>query len=120
MGLPLGEVQVKDLSSCNRTELNALYKLQTGKQPNNRVELSRLRLAAGGEVELATNELELAIPETRALLEGFIEENIEKLASQLPGCTGKCTVFPCSDLKHINCRKPLERLLIDFSSKKKA
>lgn len=41
--------------------------------------------------------------DSRRLLESFIEKHFEKVRSQLPGCNGKCTSFPCSEGKHAVC-----------------
>lgn len=43
---------------------------------------------------------------TRAILQKYIAENIERVRSQLPGCDGMCTTFPCSEGRHALCFAP--------------
>ena len=40
---------------------------------------------------------------TRKKLEDFISANWARAQSQLPGCNGKCTTFPCTEAKHSRC-----------------
>lgn len=46
---------------------------------------------------------------TRLQLEATIRAKLEVMRSQLPGCTGRCTVYPCSDGRHSVCYAPNER-----------
>jgi hypothetical protein len=43
---------------------------------------------------------------TRARLEDFISDHWGQLRSQLPGCTGKCRTFACTEGKHSSCFVP--------------
>lgn len=43
---------------------------------------------------------------TRKLLEQFLAKHWEQVSSQLPGCDGKCTTFPCSEGRHALCFSP--------------
>ncbi len=45
---------------------------------------------------------------TRQMLEGFIHKHLTVLQSQLPGCNGKCTTYPCSEGRHAACFLPNE------------
>lgn len=48
---------------------------------------------------------------TRGKLEKFIQENIDRLRGQLPGCNGHCQTFLCTEGKHMSCFLPTEVLL---------
>lgn len=48
---------------------------------------------------------------TRELLQKFIEKHWEKTRSQLPGCDGKCTTYPCSEGRHAACFSPNKELV---------
>lgn len=43
---------------------------------------------------------------TRKKLEDFILANWGVVRSQLPGCNGKCTEYPCSEATHASCFAP--------------
>lgn len=49
---------------------------------------------------------------TRGRLEDFIQANIDRLRSQLPGCNGQCRTFLCTEEKHMSCYVPHEALLL--------
>jgi hypothetical protein len=48
---------------------------------------------------------------TRGLLEQFLRANWGKVRSQLPGCDGKCTTYPCSEGRHAMCFAPNVELM---------
>jgi hypothetical protein len=43
---------------------------------------------------------------TRKKLEDYITANYGQVRSQLPGCDGKCSVFPCTEGRHGACFIP--------------
>lgn len=49
--------------------------------------------------------------DTRKRLETLIQGNWEKIRSQLPGCDGKCTTYPCSEGRHAACFWPNKDLV---------
>jgi hypothetical protein len=99
------------LQHCNETELLSLARRQG---------LGILRRGIPTEtlIKLVTGE-EPVIPSlhlsettsTRVVLEQFIQTNITRTRSQLPGCDGKCTTFPCSEGRHALCFVSNEDLL---------
>jgi len=48
---------------------------------------------------------------TRKKLQENIAINIERVRSQLPGCDGRCTTYPCSEGRHALCFMPNEALV---------
>ena len=90
------------LYHCNEAELLSMARRQG---------LGHLRRGLGIEllVKLVTGEIEVTqehrsgTMETRARLQKFIQDNIERTRSQLPGCNGMCTTYPCSDGRHALC-----------------
>jgi hypothetical protein len=100
------EKQMSDVYDfMNRTEL--LQILASDKYGNLRLRHSvatdRLaHLVKTGE-KPAPEEI---VSETRRKLQLWIERNSAQIASQLP-CTGpnkgKCTIYPCSEGKHLDC-----------------
>src|SRR4051812_40897577 len=95
----------KTLEECNETELLWLARQQG---------LGHLRRGLDRQVLLAivSGDTE-PLPEhfagtayTRLKLQIFIEKNWGVVASQLPGCDGKCTTFPCSEGRHLMCFEP--------------
>lgn len=48
---------------------------------------------------------------TRRKLQLFVLDNISRLRSQLPGCDGHCTTYPCSEIRHAQCFDPNERTI---------
>ncbi len=99
------------LRLCNETEL---LKLATGQG------LGRLRRGIPreelldvirGVIPVRPDHLSTTM-ETRKLLQAFIEKNWGVVRSQLPGCNGKCTTFPCTEGKHALCLFPNKRHLV--------
>jgi hypothetical protein len=90
------------LMTCNESELFALAQRQ---------KIGRLRRGLPKEVlvGLVTGEITLTrshlagTAETRAELQKFIADNIAIARSQLPGCDGCCTSYPCSEGRHALC-----------------
>lgn len=44
-------------------------------------------------------------------MEEYIQDNMRKMRTQLPNCTGKCTEFGCPDIVITNCYTKLKPLL---------
>lgn len=91
------------LHKCNTTELLWMARAQG---------LGHLRRSLAREVlvGLITGELEFepmkhlaGTAATRARLEAFIWENIDRTRSQLPGCDGHCTTYHCTEGRHALC-----------------
>ena len=93
------------LKNCNETELVSLARRQG---------LGILRRGLPHEtlVGLVSGELAMkpeflsGTTETRAMLETYIFKNYNITRSQLPGCTGKCSTYNCSDGRHAICFSP--------------
>lgn len=90
------------LNECNETELLSLARVQN---------LGRLRRGLPKDVlvGLVSGDLPMeprylaGTSETRAKLQAFIWNNIERTRSQLPGCDGRCSTYPCSEGRHAAC-----------------
>jgi hypothetical protein len=93
------------LKNCNETELLSLARrqglgiLKRGIPPEELVGLVSGVLAMRPEYLSGTKE-------TRAMLETYIFKNYSVTRSQLPGCTGKCSTFNCTDGRHAICFTP--------------
>lgn len=93
------------LHDCNESELLTLaYKQGIGRLRLGLDKQTLIKLVHG-EIEPGPEHLS-ETEGTRKLLEKFIERHWEKVRSQLPGCNGKCTSFPCSDGRHAMCFEP--------------
>jgi hypothetical protein len=90
------------LEKCNETELLTLAHLQGLGNLRRGLPRELLIQIVSGEVRLEEKHLSES-RETRKLLEKFIEKYWELIRSQLPGCNGKCTTFPCSEGRHALC-----------------
>lgn len=93
------------LDHCNETELLGLARGQglgiLRRGLDRRILISLVR----GEMNPSPEHLS-EIQKTRHSLELFIQQNWGKVSSQLPGCTGTCTTYPCSESRHAKCYKP--------------
>jgi hypothetical protein len=100
-----------NLDNLNNTELKKLIFIQTG----------------GKRVEGTTEELkeffkgkipkESKFVESRKKLQIFLDKNASSFATNMP-CygkvnAGKCTIYNCSDIIHINCYKGAEEYMED-------
>lgn len=94
-----------ELMNCNETELldmarrQGLGSLRRGIDKGELVDIVAGVINPGPQHYSGTHE-------TRARLELLILNQWERVRSQLPGCNGKCTSFPCSDGKHAACFAP--------------
>ena len=99
------------LKSCTETELLQIAR-QSGIGILRRgIDRDELIQIVSGEIE-ATRDHYSATNTSRRKLEQFIEKNWKILASQLPGCNGKCTTYPCSDAQHSSCLLPNKDLVV--------
>jgi len=93
------------LQSCNETELLAIARRQ-GLGILRRGLPRELILGVVSGVLAMKHEYLAGTQETRALLESYIFRNYSITRSQLPGCTGKCSTYNCSDGRHAVCFSP--------------
>lgn len=98
------------LHLCSETELLALARRQGLGRLRMGIEKSELVELVRGAVPLRPDHL-AQTTETRRVLQEFITKNWGQLRSQLPGCDGKCTTFPCTEGKHALCFFPNKALL---------
>lgn len=99
------------LSLCNESELLAIAWKQGLGRIRRGIGRSELIALVRGEIELRTDHL-ATTTETRRILQAFIEKNWGVVRSQLPGCNGKCTTFPCTEGKHALCLFPNKAHLV--------
>lgn len=94
-----------DLFLCNETELVQIARRQG--LPPLRHDLPKEELVAivGGYKDPDGSHL-AGTKTTRTLLQAFLKENWGVVRSQLPGCDGKCTSYPCSEGRHAMCFTP--------------
>lgn len=100
------------LSKCNETELLALGRRQGLPRLKRGIPHQELVDIIRGAIDVRPEHISETV-ETRRLLENFINHPsvYGRLRSQLPGCDGKCTTFPCTDGKHALCFFPNKDLL---------
>lgn len=102
-----------ELLRCSQTELLQIARRQ-GLPPLRR-SLSKERI-----VEIVTGN-DIFRPEevagtinSRVALQQYITKHWGVVRSQLPGCDGKCTTYPCSEGRHAMCFSPnAEHILAD-------
>jgi len=95
----------EELLNCNETELLFMAR---------KVGAGVLRRGLPKEVLLSlvvrdiepTDEHFAKTQHTRAALTAFVQEHIGVVRSQLPGCNGLCSVYPCSEGRHALCYIP--------------
>ena len=98
------------LSLCNETELLALARSQGLGRLKMGIPHEELVQLVRGAIPLQPHHVSETM-NTRALLESFIEKNWGRIRSQLPGCNGKCTTYPCTEGKAALCFYPNKALL---------
>ena len=95
-------IEDQALHACNETELIELARRQG---------LGRIRRGLPKEVlvDIVTGKVTPTLEhlagttDSRARLEHFIWTNIARTRSQLPGCDGHCTTYPCTEGRHALC-----------------
>lgn len=99
------------LSDCNETELLSLANAQgLGRLKRGLPKELLVRFVRGEEDPQPSHYAETS--QSRKLLEDFIQKHWEKIRSQLPGCNGRCTTFPCSEGRHALCFSPNKDTLV--------
>jgi hypothetical protein len=99
------------LSLCNESELLWLARRQG--LPVLRYGIPREELLAIVSGEARVEERHLSpTNQTRARLEAFVQANFDRVQGQLPGCTGLCRTFHCTEGKHMHCFIPNESMLL--------
>lgn len=95
---------------CNTTELLALARQQGLGRLKRDIPFRELIDIVKGIGTVRPSHISETMA-TRRLLEDFIQRNWGQIRSQLPGCTGKCTNYPCTEGKHALCLYPNKALL---------
>lgn len=97
------------LYQCNETELLQLARRQ-GLPPLRRgiPKQELVEIVAGGEPR---PEHICSTGYTRSRLMQFINENWERVRSQLPDCPGQCVTHDCTDAKHAACHLDNQHLI---------
>ncbi len=96
-------LNLQNLENLNKTELTELIKIQTGMRISpSSTDDELIAIATTGEIKnlAASNS-------TRKRLQIFIDKHKEAYQANLP-CAGKinegkCTVYKCSEIRHIDC-----------------
>lgn len=94
------------LEHMNTTELRQLILRHTGYRVKAGLPKARLVELAAGTGATPTKAEISGTSETRAKLQQWVSTNWKLINSQIP-CEGenkgRCTVYPCSDGKHLDC-----------------
>jgi len=93
------------LQFCNETELLALCRSQGIGSLKRGIPREVLIDIVRGASDPAPDHFS-ETQKTRASLQLFIANHWGQVASQLPGCNGKCETYPCSDGRHARCYNP--------------
>jgi len=93
------------LYNCNETELLSMARRQGLGALRRGLTKERLVALVGGYDNPHPNDF-AGTQFTRAKLELFIHDNWGVVRSQLPGCNGQCTKYPCSEGTHASCYAP--------------
>ena len=93
------------LYRCNESELITIALQVYGIRLRRGLPKEAYVAIAGGYADPAPEQLSGTI-RGRQLLERTIFDHIETTRSQLPGCTGRCTTYPCSDARFALCYSP--------------
>lgn len=106
-----------DLFKCNETELHQIARRQ-GLPPLSRaIPKEELIRIVTGECEHTQAQV-AGTGYSRKVLEQYIEKHWGVVHSQLPGCTGKCTTYHCTEGRHAMCFQP-NADLVQFSPESK-
>jgi hypothetical protein len=90
------------LERCNETELLQIIRDRGSGTLRRGIPREALLQIAKGTVAVAP-EYFAGTYHSRNKLQGFIVEHWAQCANQLPGCTGECSRFPCTEAKHVLC-----------------
>jgi hypothetical protein len=95
------------LYNCNETELITMAQKTLGIRLRRGLPKADYVSIVGGYCDAHEGQLS-ATNQTRHQLQVTIAKKLEVMRSQLPGCNGKCTIYPCSDGRHSVCYSPNE------------
>ena len=98
------------LEQCNETELLQLAHRQGLGTLRRGLDHQELVAIVAGVISPESRHLSDSTW-TRAKLEATIFANWDQLMSQLPGCTGKCSIYPCTEGKHAQCFEPNQEMV---------
>ena len=90
------------LKQCNESELLEMARRQGLGRLRRGLPHEVLEQIVSGSIVPQVSHLS-GTTETRARLQKIIWDNIERTRSQLPGCTGKCTEYHCTEARHAGC-----------------
>jgi hypothetical protein len=90
------------LKQCNESELIEMARKQGIGRLRRGLPHEVLEQLVRGEYLPRTEHL-AGTSQTRHRLQKIIWDNYSQTRSQLPGCTGKCTEYPCSEGRHAGC-----------------
>lgn len=98
------------LWQCSETELMGLARRQGLPLLRRSLPVADLVAIVSGERLPREDEISGTI-HTRKALQIFINKNWGRVSSQLPGCNGQCTTYPCSEARHMACFAPNESVV---------
>ena len=90
------------LENCNETELLWMARAQGLGHLKRGLPKTVLISIVTGRVD-PTPDHYAGSSYSRIKLESFITKYWNIVQSQLPGCNGKCTTYPCSEGRHLTC-----------------
>jgi hypothetical protein len=93
------------LMECNKTELLTMALAQGLPRLRKSLPTERLVAIVSGQVDPGPEDTAGSL-ESRRRLEEFIGKHIDRVRNQLPGCNGRCTSFPCTEIRHAMCFAP--------------
>lgn len=93
------------LQHCNESELLTIARRQGLGAVRRGLPKETLVGLVSGTIAM-TPEFLSGTKETRVMLETYIFKNYSITRSQLPGCTGHCPTFNCSEGRHAVCFSP--------------
>jgi hypothetical protein len=93
------------LLTCNNTELLCLARVQGLPPLRKNLPTETLARIVAGDLPVKPEHV-AGTDYTRASLEKYIQNNFSVIRSQLPGCNGQCTTYPCSEGRHALCFAP--------------
>jgi hypothetical protein len=93
------------LMTCNKTELLCLARVQGLPPLRKSLPVETMARIVAGEIPAKPEHI-AGTGYTRTSLEKYIQDNYSRIRSQLPGCNGKCTSYPCSEGRHALCFGP--------------
>lgn len=90
------------LFKCNESELLWIARIQGHPILRRGIPRDELVGIVAGDIRVAPQHLSGTI-ESRASLEAGIRAKWSSLMGQLPGCTGQCRTFLCTEERHMDC-----------------